>query len=622
MLLHYAITINNITYVPTLVDRDAKIVWEMGDSGYMYNEHLTGKFTLNRSGNETLYDIIAAWDVCDYAFIGLYDQDDAEVVLSIFYLIDCEINSDKCQIVINPKDYSQYHCFQANLDADYNIINSNIQTNVIKYTGYNNFELKTCYDYNRSTNSYYLFGKWRDIANSDEFPDERAKCPDMVNDLMQNSSSDGWTFYSQIMNSLGGTPFVNFDITTVWFREVKLVPNINGTATSPPVGGGFDWINLGIVLRNGQEYFHWVRSVSNLKIERTSESSRSVVFSVTDYDGKVGLLSTSYGRTISRARKLNDVITEMAKECNLSYESEFFTNPTNPISGKDLSNLMIVQKSDCIMSGSPPVEPTDAATLGIITFNSLLDNLKSMFQVYWYIDDNDTLHIEHKNYFSNNLSYATRSFDSNVDLDINVIYPLALQGSNNWTFDTEYPYREKFKFLEAWNIDFIGADIVYDTCLRKGTTENHEATLFTTDIDSTYLDNEASKDGFCLFHCDSNSYLSITSGGVTTNYYYVLKETGELSGMDSFNAHLSWANLHNYYWKYDRPVPTGLMNNKQTTFTTTRKLKRQTPISFPFCPQNFNPNRLIRTRMATDGEVKSAEYSLKTGNIKVELLYE
>ena len=63
------------------------------------------------------------------------------------------------------------------------------------------------------------------------------------------------------------------------------------------------------------------------------------------------------------------------------------------------------------------------------------------------------------------------------------------------------------------------------------------------------------------------------------------------------------------------------MNGRLTGFAMNKKLKQQVAINFPFCVENFDPNKLITTYMG-DGEVSSAEYSFKQGNIKVELIYE
>jgi len=247
-----------------------------------------------------------------------------------------------------------------------------------------------------------------------------------------------------------------------------------------------------------------------------------------------------------------------------------------------------------------------------------------MFQVRWLIVDG-VLYVEHITYFKANFRYNTLP---TVGLDLTVTYPVCLDGTYTYKFTGNIPIREKFTFQEAWNIDFIGADIEYTDCLKEGNTITTSADVITTDIDPIYLDNEASNDGFVMFHCDP----PVTLIGVTSNVYQVAVSRGELSNLEYPNAHLSWANLHQYYWVYNRPLKTGKMNNRVTNFLYPYiRFKKQIPIEFPFCVENFDDkdlpkeermsNSLVRTTMG-DGEIDSVEYTFKTGNMKIELLYD
>ena len=425
----------------------------------------------------------------------------------------------------------------------------------------------------------------------------------------------GWTFYKQVMNLVDYTspPEVCFDITTTWVREIKLLPKIDNN--DPPISDtSFEWVFISEVTINEIIYNKFARPLSDLVTANGNTNNfNKVTFQLTSWYGK-----SDGTRTLTRARRLNEILSGFASSCGCIFVSKFFKNTVNPVSGADLSHIMISQKSDCIFTGTPPVESSDPATKAIITFNNLITYLKAMFQVDWYIDtwhENEpsgfaALVIEHINFFRNNLSYPSGNppvLDNYVDIDLNTIYPICLIGSNVYEYEATLPIREKFSFMEAWNIDFVGAPIEYTDCLTEGGEESYSASEITTDIDPVLLDAEASKEGFVMFHCDDN--------------FEVISEIGEMSGLEIPNAHLSWANLHNNYWIYNRPLGNGSMNNKPTTFYLNRKLKNQKALEFPYCIQDFNPNKLIGTRMG-NGEVNTAEYSLKTGNIKIELIYE
>jgi hypothetical protein len=165
--------------------------------------------------------------------------------------------------------------------------------------------------------------------------------------------------------------------------------------------------------------------------------------------------------------------------------------------------------------------------------------------------------------------------------------------------------------MEAWNVDFTGLPISYEGCIITGDEISHSASEITTDIDPNFLFSEASKEGFCMFHCNSTP----ESDGT----YLIKPAIGKISNLEYKNAHLSWANLHDAYWKYGRYLPQGKMNGQDTAFSI-RPLKYQKEISFPYCFGDFKPQRLIRTYLG-DGIVKTASFSFKTNDITVSLEY-
>jgi hypothetical protein len=615
MQYRYDISFNGIHYQPIdMIDGDARVVWEKADSGIVYKKRLDGSFILNRAKNENLYDAIIAITFCDLFLITVLNKYNDEIVTSQFGRLNIEFNSDLCKITIKPIFYDpRYDCISSNGDKDVNIY-SYFQPSIINYTFSKGFEFITCYDTNIALgNAYWDGNEWQEVNSYSNagFPRITSNdCAD-VHPLWEiRNINTGWTFYSQKDTNLTGNNSTGWyaDIQTTWFREVRLQPNLHPNGldvlpVSPPKGtSNYDWINIGGVRVNGIDYYKWVRCVDNLVLQSTNQilptSENYITWSLSSY------YEAPSNRVISRAIKLNDVLAFFAQSCDLTFKSEFFTNSDNPISHKDLSNLFIVPKSDCLFSGSPPVEPSDPATRANITFNQLMSNLKAMFQVDWYISTNDEFVVEHIKYFRQNLSYTGNTA---IGINLKVVYPLCLDGSNVYSYDAQLPLLEKFNFNEAWNIDFIGVDIDYSDCLATGNTDTFSADLITTDLDPEYLDNSASDDTFCMFQCDSNGN--------------VLDEIGILSQLLIPNAHLSWANLQDAYWKINRPLGNALMNNVMTNFILDKKLKNQNEIQFPFCMDNFDPNLLITTDMG-DGEVKAAEYSFKTGNIKVQLIYE
>lgn len=609
MAYNYRITIGNNEYVPIgLIDSGVKVVWDKSDTGIMFKKQLSGSFILTRRNNEELYDLIMSADFthCAKGFIWVLDDswENPPIVVSIFTKRNIEYRPDKCQIEIKPKYYDPYG-IDAELERDYNIINENLSINTITYNSSYSFEYKEC-----SATAVLLAievgGIWVTEDLTGDLPFTMIYCDGTLvvptTDTIQN---DGWTFLSQrntynSIDPVSGT--ILYDITTVWFREVKYVPKAVDPLHEniPPQGDSqysFEFSDEVIIA--GNTYNKYVRNVDEIVGVNNYVSQNDRSWSLSSYFGMNQI------RTLTRARKLIEILHHFATALGCTLQSEFFTNNVNPISYFDLSNLMIEQMTDTIFVEGE--EQSDPATSGIITFKRLMDQLYAMFQVLWVIKD-DVLYIEHVMFFRYNFSYLP---NTEVGIDLTTYYPICLDGTYQYSYDEDIPIRVKYSFLDAWNLDFIGDDIDYSECLDSGKTETIDADLIITDIDPVYIDDMARDgDGFVMFHCDSNNA--------------VISSRGEISNLIIQNAHLSWANLHLYYWTQNSPLPTGRFNGVDINFPSPlRKLRKQRAIEFPFCIENFDSviNNPIRTTMG-DGEVLTAEYNFKTGNIKIELIYE
>jgi len=292
-------------------------------------------------------------------------------------------------------------------------------------------------------------------------------------------------------------------------------------------------------------------------------SSRIIDYRVTGYSS-IGNI-TSYGRALV----LNDVIEKMVEDCELTVVSNLLninpdaTAPTNDVySSTELHNLLIWQKSDI-------KRPTSAsgAVNGNTTVKEMLEML-NIFNISWRID-NDKLRIEHISYFE--------SLETNGD-DLTVLFPSRVSGRNKYTFDDiELVRLEKFKWMDAvQDSDFAGVDISYQNKCAKGSKEYKFGRLTTaiTEIESN-TDNFAD-DGFVIASC------FIANGEYGVNFGY-----GARSNQYKANVALSFANLHEAYWTYNRPFVEGRINGALTTFDSTMPTKRQGGISYPILPDAF-----------------------------------
>ena len=324
-------------------------------------------------------------------------------------------------------------------------------------------------------------------------------------------------------------------------------------------------------------------------------------------------------------RYLRDIIRGIIDGNNdpngLEYQSMFFNSRYDMMKGGFFSNvrnirqnMMIAHKSDIrlgvpYISWGQPESDIDHATKGIITFERLMDILK-VFNVDWYINESGFFEIEHIKYFENGNNYLGTGFGVGKD----VTGEDYAQNLNSYKYIKGELFKyEKFKFMEQRGLDFVGLPITYGVCANQDPDTNvieHSFNELTTDITFIHEDEEAiSREGFVLL-----MYYKINDN------IWVAKERGYMTESTLPNVHLSWANLHDNYWKYGRIFSTGYINGAWTTFSSYIKNIEQVDVSYPLCCEEFEPYKLITTSLG-DGEIFEATLDAKTGWITVKLRY-
>lgn len=272
-----------------------------------------------------------------------------------------------------------------------------------------------------------------------------------------------------------------------------------------------------------------------------------------------------------------------------------------------LDGLVIYQKSD--------IKPTtDPAPVGNLTFNELMEMLKNIFNVDWfvsyeqYLDETEGLiwrnvfRIEHLRFWE----------EGHVDTDLTTLDNGRWDHKKNkFSYDMDnMPSTERFRWMEAWDVDFWGRDIIYDRIATRNRYKDNvlERTLpVTTDL-SFIISNfdRVSNDGWVLLCVnDANE---------------VVVEEGKLSQVQTVNAHLSWANLHYNYWRWGRVIETGNMNGSDYIFESYQRKIKQVEMTYPDCCDGFDPMAWKRTEMG-DGEVREATYRLIDGTVKSVFFY-
>lgn len=325
--------------------------------------------------------------------------------------------------------------------------------------------------------------------------------------------------------------------------------------------------------------------------------------------------TTSYFITESvnliNTRLLIDVIEYIADQIvpGTTVVSTFLNDATNPITQADnrWRYITVAAKADVKRVDVPVTELW-------LSFNGLMNILRIM-NLRWDFNGSDLI-IEHVSYFTH---------PAGIDIRTQKI----ATSTNKYRYlEEEMPMYERFSFAEADRSDFIGQPIYYDSlCVNQDSLSNSvEFTVpVTTDLEyiayccsaegiAAGLDSNISDDGFVL----------LATYPVTPTVQNILVAEGAYSGETHFNNDLSWANLHNYFFKHDRILMQGYMNGSLTDFHSAKKAKEQ-KCNIIYC-SNLDPVNNITTELGETyfgGEKAWVKKAEKTpyGEIALTLIY-
>jgi uncharacterized protein (TIGR02145 family) len=289
---------------------------------------------------------------------------------------------------------------------------------------------------------------------------------------------------------------------------------------------------------------------------------------------------------------LMDVITYLGSQIapGATISSTFFTASTNPVTllTSLTTKLLIFQKSDVIRPTA-----TNKSVNGLLSWNELMDILFGMFQVTWNYDALlHTINVEHIS------AYPITPLG-----EIDIRTQQSCLATNKYSYvKEEMPRFEEFSFMEAGDINFVGVPIWYQSACLNPTATKKTAVNITTDLTHIWLHNEAIE--------DSGWVILANEGSVP---YTVEISVGELSPTTLLNMSLSWANLQANYFRHNRVLIEGYINNDLMQFATSQKLKQQ-ECDVIFC-NPFIPDDQIKTELGMtyfDGE----RATVKTANVK------
>jgi hypothetical protein len=302
--------------------------------------------------------------------------------------------------------------------------------------------------------------------------------------------------------------------------------------------------------------------------------------------GEINIGVLSYGR------RLNTVVEYIFQllPCTLTPRSHFFNFNNNhsapPVNDAYdyaetyLQNLTIHQKSDV---KRPDASNKAAPSVWVMSIKDLLDDLRTMFNVYWKIEG-DSIIIEHISYFDN----------SGADLSaLNIKQRFKAE-------DDGQPKTEKYFWSDDYRTSaaFGGYPIIYGC--GSGEKE-HRVRLFTNDI----LEIAASANAEHI----SDRNFCLVSNEVNGTDYAVLEA----------NAPLGFVMLHENLHKYYRYFDSGNMNDTpDTSFLSVRKSRKLEPFSVSLCcGEAFDVSQTL-TLKCGDAHIYATELDLTTDKLKID----
>lgn len=282
--------------------------------------------------------------------------------------------------------------------------------------------------------------------------------------------------------------------------------------------------------------------------------------------------------------------------------SEFFTDANNPITEDAQMRYTITPKSNVMVGG----DMTYQAQKGDLSLRDFFDLMRDCFRCYWFIDENNILHIEHIKYFMNGGSYQS---SPGVDVDlISLVNPRSgktlAYGQEQYKFDKPaMAARYTFAWKDEVTQPFTGYPIeIVSNYVDKTKSEEIKLSKFTSDIDYLLLAGDIDKDGFAIMNI-SDSGLTIDS----TLYWNNLQ-----------NGYLSFDYLQKYYF-WDMSARWYSINGNTYQSLGVKKLKLQ-EVSFPAL-NDPDPSKLVRTLLGY-GAVEKMSVSLSSRNVKATLAYD
>lgn len=559
----FQITFQGTTTVVNPVNDDFVLERTKEGEEVFFRKVVTTQFLFCKDDFNLLWQIENSCDRCEliqFDIIRKCSTGNFNVFTGDFNLNDADFDELNCSVSIAPTSYDDYTCLFETWDEEQNVLNGTTKQQFGFFLG--TIECQTCIETGINTT----------------FPDSlipQAQCTPPLDStwaLTRKEITNAVLLGSQIYQVTNGTA------TSTYCREFV-------AGTVQPSGSNWQAVTGGFARPLTVDYSY---------INSTIFYSPGTQILEQDYF-ITGYQNNTIAEPIDNGVLLSDIL-EKLNDCGYTIKSNFFginpdgTNPTNQaydFAFSNLQDLIWFQKSDI---KNPYAQ--NNATIADLSLKDLLESLKNMFNVKWEIQNNQFC-IEHITYFN-----AVQGQDiSNLT---------SIQGKRKYSYRSEeLPQYEVFNWMDNVSVYFNGSRIIYNGfCVKKGEKKEYPVENVTTDF--TYIQNNPDQ-------IDDNGFFVLAAIEYNGSYY-----------IENDNKALSWTELHENLWRWNRPQLEGNMNGTNTTFETAIRLKQQEELEFRLCCEDleqFDPKNLIKTNLGW-AEILKATFSAKSNCIKIDPVHE
>ena len=292
---------------------------------------------------------------------------------------------------------------------------------------------------------------------------------------------------------------------------------------------------------------------------------------------------------------LNELDSDISHENLIEYSNFFYG--VNSVRGTKRMPL-ITPKSNLIVA-----QYDKPASTAKIRLSDVLSMLMYVYNVSWYIDEENRFILEHIDFFYRGKQY----YNDNVGKDLTtLIEPKTGQvwdyRQDKHTFKKSEIYeRIVTNWMDKQSLVFEGEAIeMLDEYVTKGNIEDRPIGLFSSDIDFMLANAvDISKDGFFLMD-------AIESHGEFTLPFVPLSVYGYNTTVQ--NGYLSLAFLSSFYHRYNMPSYNAKINNDEVLAFSIKRTKIQ-PVEFPM--SDFDAMELVKTGMGI-GQIDKIVVNLHT----------